>query len=466
MAPFTLDEVIQALSSCAVLEEQGDKFADVVTDTRKITPGALFVALKGERFNGEDFAAQAVEQGAAGVLVSSDYRRPAGCLGATLIKADCDTRLAYQQLAAFWRRKFAIPVIAITGSNGKTTTKDMTAAVLSARFPVLKTQGNFNNEIGLPYTLLQMNEMHRAAVVEIGMRGLGQIAALAPFAAPEIGIVTNVGETHVELLGSIENIARAKGELVEAIPAGGTVILNNDNPYTAAMKDRAAEGVRVVTFGMDSDADVRGWDMISREGRTLFQCRLGREGEVCQLVIPMLGRHNVANALAAAAAGYVLGLTGREIAQGLANPEMTGMRFEYKRLGEYNIINDAYNASPMSMEASLGTLQELAADKGRRAVAVLGDMLELGDIAEAAHRKVGQQAAAAGICCLITLGEMGRRIAAGAKEAGMQEVYAFAPHEHEAAAAKLHELLQPEDLVLFKGSRGMEMEKIIDLLMV
>ena len=442
MPAFSLDDVIHALQRCAVLEQVKTQFTDIVTDTRKIVPGALFVALKGERFNGEDFAAQAVEQGAAGVLVGSRYKQQPGEFGATLIKAVADTQLAYQQLAAFWRRKFDIPVIAITGSNGKTTTKDMTAAVLSARFPVLKTQGNFNNEIG--------------------MRGLGQIAALAPFAAPEIGIVTNVGETHIELLGSIENIAKAKGELVEAIPAGGTVILNNDNPYTAAMKDKAKAGVRIVTFGIDNDADIKAAALISHAGKTFFQCRIGREGEQKQLSIPMLGRHNVSNALAAVAAGHVLGLTAEQIAEGLESLEMTGMRFECKRIGAYNIINDAYNASPMSMEASLTTLKEIAADKGKRSIAVLGDMLELGHVAVPAHQKVGQQAAAAGVCGLITLGEMGREIARGAREAGLEAVYSFDTHKE--AAAKLRELLQPEDTILFKGSRGMKMETIIDLL--
>ena len=274
--------------------------------------------------------------------------------------------------------------------------------------------------------------------------------------------MTNVGETHIELLGSIENIAKAKGELVEAIPAGGTVILNNDNPYTAAMKDKAAEGVRVVTFGIDNDADIKAAALISHAGKTFFQCRIGREGEQKQLSIPMLGRHNVSNALAAVAAGYVLGLTAEQIAEGLESLEMTGMRFEYRRVGDYNIINDAYNASPMSMEASLATLKEIAADKGKRSIAVLGDMLELGHVAVPAHQKVGQQAAAAGVCGLITLGEMGREIAKGARDAGLEAVYSFDTHKE--AAAKLRELLQPEDTILFKGSRGMKMETIIDLL--
>ena len=461
MAEFTLTEVLQVLPEAKVLQHQGEKFENITTDTRKITPGALFVALKGERFNGENFAAQAVEAGAAGVLVSSAYEGTVD-LPATIIQAAGDTQRAYQQLAGFWRQKFQIPVIAITGSNGKTTTKDMTASVLAAKFPVLKTQANFNNEVGLPYTLLQLNEMHRAAVVEIGMRGLNQISTLAPFAAPSIGIVTNVGETHIELLGSIENIAKAKAELVEAIPAGGTVILNNDNPYTAAMKDKAAEGVRVITFGIEKDADIKAENLVSNEHSTSFDCRIGRGGETCQLTIPMLGRHNVSNALAAVAAGHCLGLTAQEIARGLSDLHMTGMRFECRKLGEYNIINDAYNASPMSMEASLATLHELTAAKGRRAIAVLGDMLELGHVAVAAHRKVGAQAVGAGVAAVVTLGEMGHEIAAGAREAGLGAV--FACDTHQQAAEQLKALLKPGDTVLFKGSRGMAMEKIIDLI--
>ncbi len=261
MPEFSLKDVESALTGAEVLEIGKDHFSDIVTDTRKIIPGCLFVALKGERFNGETFAEEALKLGANGVLVSNEYELPKTELGGTIIKASTDTQRAYQELAHFWRMRFDIPVVCITGSNGKTTTKDLTASVLSARFPVLKTQANYNNEIGLPMTLLNMNETHRAAVVEIGMRGLGQIKALAPIAAPTIGIVTNVGETHMELLGSMENIAKAKAELVEAIPSGGTVILNNDNVYTAAMKDKCNSDVKVITFGIDNEADIKAFDL-------------------------------------------------------------------------------------------------------------------------------------------------------------------------------------------------------------
>lgn len=460
MAEFKLTEILAALDGAETLEAGQELFTDVVTDTRKITKGALFVALKGERFNGEDFVPQAIEKGAAGAVVSSEYQGKE-TIGATLIKAATDTQLAYQCIAHAWRKKFDIPVVAITGSNGKTTTKDMTASVLSAKFPVLKTQANFNNEIGLPYTLLQLNEMHQAAVVEIGMRGLGQIEALAPFAEPKIGIVTNVGETHIELLGSIENIAKAKSELVEAIPSGGTIILNNDNEYTAKMREQAKAGVKVITFGIDTDADIKAYSIISHAGKTIFNCRL-LDGSIQEITIPMLGKHNVSNALAAIAVGCELGLTGAEIAQGLSELEMTGMRFECSRVGSYNIINDAYNASPMSMEASLSTLAEIATKKGKRAIAVLGDMLELGDVAVEAHQKVGRQAQDAGVTALITIGDMGKEIAVGAYTAGLTEVYYC--KDHADAAKTLKKIMQPEDTILFKGSRGMKMETIIDLI--
>ena len=257
MASFTLDEALRA-TGAAVENPAPVIFADIVTDTRRITPGALFVALQGERFNGDDFAVEAVNKGAAGVLVS------AGCAAKKLTGLTCpvlhvaDPLRAYQALARAWRMKFSLSVVAITGSNGKTTTKDLTASVLGAAWPVLKTEANFNNEVGLPLTLLRLTEKHRAAVVEIGMRGLGQIAALAPIAAPSIGVVTNVGETHIELLGSMANIARAKSELVEAIETGGTVILNADDPYVAAMAEKRRRGVQLVTFGEVEGATVRG----------------------------------------------------------------------------------------------------------------------------------------------------------------------------------------------------------------
>ena len=454
---FTLNEIVKA-TSAKVYKEDKKEFSAIVTDTRKISAGVLFVALKGERFNGEDFASEALAKGAAGVVVSEacDEKQLAKCQGTVLqVK---DTLLAYQLLAKAWREKFPqIPVVAITGSNGKTTTKDLTAAVLSAKGPVLKTQANFNNEIGLPLTLLGLNAEHKAAVVEIGMRGFHQIEALAPIASPQIGIVTNVGETHMELLGSLENIAKAKQELVEAIPAGGTVILNADNKYVAGMRAAAKDGVKVITFGLEQEADVKG-EAIHTEGNvTKFMVTYKNERH--EYEVNMVGRHNVYNTLAAIAAGFAMGLTPAEVREGLGHLEATKMRFELQKVKEWNVVNDAYNASPMSMTAAINTLSELA--KGRK-IAVLGDMLELGSVSEDAHLHVGEEVAEHGFTALVTRGKMGEFIARGAENKGMTAVYRADSHEE--AAAKLHELLEPGDTILFKGSRGMAMEKIIDLL--
>lgn len=457
MPQFTLDEIVRA-TGAAASGGNGTVFADVTTDTRTIGKGALFVALKGERFDGEDFLQKAQEAGAAGVLVSD------GCaqektedLSVPVLRVP-DTLKAYQQIAHAHRARFSLPVVAITGSNGKTTTKDLTASVLGANFPVLRTEANFNNEIGLPKTLLGLREEHRAAVVEIGMRGLGQIEALAPMAEPTVGVVTNVGETHIELLGSIENIAKAKAEMVEAIPAGGTVVLNADDPRVSAMRDMAAKGVSVLTFGENEDADVRGTE-IEQDGMETRFTAIFPDGKKQAYRLPLPGRHNVSNALAALAVGHALGLSPEAMAAGLAAPAMSGARFACEKRGDWTIINDAYNASPLSMSAAIRTMKEVA--PGRR-VAVLGDMLELGDVAKTAHRRVGEELAASGAAALVTRGPLGEEIAAGAEAAGMTEVYRCASHEE--AAATLKKILHPGDTVLFKGSHGMQMDKIIELL--
>ncbi|MBR5163204.1 MAG: UDP-N-acetylmuramoyl-tripeptide--D-alanyl-D-alanine ligase [Schwartzia sp.] len=457
MPRFSTDEIIKA-TGAAVSGSRDLVFSDVTTDTRTVEKGALFIALKGERFNGEDFLGKAQEAGAAGVLVSN------GCgtekTEGLSIPVLCvpDTLKAYQQIAHVWREKFSLPVVAITGSNGKTTTKDLTASVLGANFPVLRTEANFNNEIGLPKTLLGLRPEHRAAVVEIGMRGLGQIAALAPFAAPTVGVVTNVGETHIELLGSIENIAKAKAEMVEALPAGGTAVLNADDPRVLAMREKAGSGVSVVTFGESEGADVRGAEIVQEGMESRFIATFPG-GKKQSYRLPLPGRHNISNALAALAVGHALGLSPGAMEAGLEAPAMSGARFACEKRGDVTIINDAYNASPLSMSAAIRTMKEIA--EGRR-VAVLGDMLELGDVAKAAHRRVGEELAKSGAAVLVTRGPLGEEIAAGAEAAGMTEVYRCTSHEE--AAAKLKEILRPGDTVLFKGSHGMQMDKIIELL--
>ena len=458
---FPLADIVRAAGADIVRGAEDVVFSDIALDTRKISAGSLFVALRGERFDGADFAVQAVEKGAAGVLVASDTPEAKLPKEGCVLKA-ADPLRAYQEIAASWRRKFPVPVVAITGSNGKTTTKDLTAAVLGARLLVQKTAANYNNEVGLPLTLLGLRAAHEAAVVEIGMRGLGQIAALAPLAAPTVAIVTNVGEVHMELLGSIENIAKAKAELVEAVEAGGTVILNADDARVLAMRGKVRPGVRVVTFGLSRGADVRAVAVGKTDGgmRFMLEFRNERGGlERHALLLPMPGRHNVSNALAAIAAARVLGLSLADIRRGLAVPPAQKMRFAVEKYDAYTFVNDAYNASPASTRASLKTLAEMF--PGRK-IAVLGDMLELGSASKSGHESVGAEAARLGFAAVLVRGEESRFTACAAKAGGVP--LAERMESHEQAAKRLRELLQPGDAVLFKGARGMKMDEIIPLL--
>ncbi|MDU4959743.1 MAG: UDP-N-acetylmuramoyl-tripeptide--D-alanyl-D-alanine ligase [Sporomusaceae bacterium] len=448
MAAFLLGEVIAATGGQSS-GDSGKRFNAVATDTRRLEPGSLFIALAGDRFDGHDYLAAAAEHGAAGVVVSrDDLVIPAGVIA---VRVD-DTRRAFQALARFHRRRFAIPIIAITGSNGKTTTKDMTAAVLSTRFATLKTEANFNNEIGLPQTLLRLESEHQAAVVEMGMRGRGEIRDLAAIAMPTIAIVTTVGETHVELLGSIDNIAAAKAELVEAIPASGTVILNGDNPLVRAMAGNTS--AKVVFFGLDH-AEISARDIRQTETGVTFECCCPEQSFGVELAA--FGLHNVYNALAAIAAGRELGLSADQIRQGLAAFAPDAMRFSVQMLGDYRVINDAYNASPLSMAAAIDALGDIAA--GRK-IAVLGDMLELGEVAVDAHRKIGLRLAQRRIEAVITVGGLAKHIAAAAAEAGIQ---AAACDTHDEARSCIKTVLRPGDTVLLKGSRGMRMEQLLDL---
>jgi len=426
----------------------------VTTDSRKIFDGALFVALKGEKFNGEDFVEESFNKGATAALVSKDFSREV--TGGVVIKVD-DTLAAYQKIAAAWRDKFNIPIVAITGSTGKTTTKDLTAAVLSGLGKVLKTSANFNNEIGVPMTLLELDETHKAAVVEIGMRGLGQIESLAKIVKPNIAIVTNVNETHIELLGSMENIAKAKSELVEAIPEGGAVILNADNSYTAEMKKIVKPNVKIFTHGIEKDADLKADDVMIMGGATEFN--LTYKGKVYHFDLPIIGRHNISNSLAAVAAGIFTGLDFDQIRYGLSTLVTTKMRFEVIRRDGIVIVNDAYNASPASMRAAIKTVSEIY---DTRKIAVLGDMFELGDIAQKVHREIGAYLVENNFEILITVGELGKFIAEGAKSAGLEKI--FVTDTHEDAAKTLRGLLKYDDVILFKASHGMHLEKVIELI--
>ncbi len=433
-------------------------FTGITTDSRSVRPGELFVALAGGNFDGHDYCAAALEKGAAGVLVS---RRPEGVGGDAAVFRVTDTLLAYQQLAAAYRRQFGnLKVFAITGSNGKTSTKDLLAVCLGARFNVLKTQGNFNNEIGLPKTLLEITEKTDIAVVEMGMRGLGQIAELCSIAAPDSGLITNVGECHMELLGSMENIARAKSEIVADLPPTGFAVLNGDD--TRVVAAAALTRAQPVFFGLGDNCDYRGSSIQSSVWGTSFLCTEQTTGKTVPVKLQLLGEHNVYNALAAIAGAACYGVPIEESAAALAAARLTGSRQEIVYIGELTFISDAYNASPASMEAALKTLAELkkAAGSGARTIAVLADMLELGAVSESGHRRVGRWAAAYGTDFILAYGHEAAYIADEAAKSGAQARHC---RDRQEAAALLRSMARAGDIILLKGSRAMEVDKMLEL---
>lgn len=433
-------------------------FTGVTTDSRAVKPGELFVALKGGNFDGHDYCVKAAELGAAGVVVSRDVEGlPAGV---SVFKVD-DTLLAYQQLAHAYRLKQqGLKVFAITGSNGKTSTKDLLAACLGAKYKVVKTQGNFNNEIGLPKTLLSIQPDTDIAVVEMGMRGLGQIAELCRIAEPDSGLITNVGETHMELLGSMENIGKAKSEIVVDLPSDGFAVLNGDNEYVLAAAGKTK--AQVVYFGLGESCDYRGSDIVTSALGTTFTCTEKKSGKSVSVRLQLIGEHNVYNALSAIAGAACYGVPLEDSAKALATARLTGSRQEIIYIGDITFINDAYNASPASMEAALKTLAEAkkAAHGAVRTIAVLADMLELGAISEDAHRRVGRWAVENGVDYVLTYGPEAAYISEEVKKLGGEGCH-YA--DRQGAADKLRQLATAGDIILLKGSNSMQVGKMLEL---
>ena len=433
-------------------------FTGVTTDSRAVKPGELFVALKGGNFDGHDYCVKAAELGAAGVVVSRDVEGlPAGV---SVFKVD-DTLLAYQQLAHAYRLKQqGLKVFAITGSNGKTSTKDLLAACLGAKYKVVKTQGNFNNEIGLPKTLLSIQPDTDIAVVEMGMRGLGQIAELCRIAEPDSGLITNVGETHMELFGSMENIGKAKSEIVVDLPSDGFAVLNGDNEYVLAAAGKTK--AQVVYFGLGESCDYRGSDIVTSALGTTFTCTEKKSGKSVSVRLQLIGEHNVYNALSAIAGAACYGVPLEDSAKALATARLTGSRQEIIYIGDITFINDAYNASPASMEAALKTLAEAkkAAHGAVRTIAVLADMLELGAISEDAHRRVGRWAVENGVDYVLTYGPEAAYISEEVKKLGGEGCH-YA--DRQGAADKLRQLATAGDIILLKGSNSMQVGKMLEL---
>jgi len=425
----------------------------VSTDTRQLEAGDLFIALIGENFDAHNFLEQAFAGGAKAAIVEAgrdyDFEQP-------LIEVE-DTTRALQDLANYYLQQFSIPVIAVTGSTGKTTTKDLIAAVVGQRYKTLKTKGNFNNQIGLPLTLLELDSSYQAVVLEMGMRGLGQIARLAEIAQPDIGVITNVGLTHIELLGTVEKIAEAKSELVQSLPSTGLAILNSDDRRVKEMAKKTT--ARTIYYGREKDADLQGVQVETlADDRVRFE--LVQAEENLEIILGMPGEYNVYNALAAIAVGLELDLSLEEISSGLNTASLTEKRNQILTtdLG-LKIINDTYNANPTSVAAGLKTLAQIAED---RTIAVLGDMLELGAIAEEEHYRVGSKIVGYEIDYLITIGELAAEIAAGAADRNNGQTTIFSYQDKPLAIAKLKEIIASNDTILVKASRGMELEEVVE----
>lgn len=466
---LTLGHVLEALTGYQT--GGGEQvITDVTIDSRLVIPGALFVALPGERTDGHNFVAAALAAWATAVLVQQDVpvppdtgwldlRQPVTWAHLSRLQAPVclrvdNTLLALQKLAAYWRQRLPGRVVGITGSVGKTTTKTLVAGVLKQRYRTFKTEGNYNNEIGLPLMLLKALPTHERLVLEMGFYQPGEIKLLGEIARPQVGVVTNVYPVHLERAGSLENIALGKGELVEALPPApeGVAVLNYDEPLVLAM--RARTQARVFTYGLDPAADI--WaDDIESYGLKGLHFTLHHHGEHMQVSAPLVGRHSVQTALRAAAVGLIEGLDWDDIRSGLQLLGPAPGRLVATPGPEGSVLlDDTYNASPESTLAALDLLQELP---GRR-VAVLGDMLELGDYEETGHRLVGARAAAVA-AQLVTVGPRARLIAAEARAAGLSAV-AEVP-DSAAALAYLRGRLGAGDVVLLKGSRGMRLDRVV-----
>ena len=427
----------------------------VSTDTRTLPPGSLFVALTGERFDGHAFVGQAVSAGAMAVMVCD----PAGVPGdAACIRVD-DTLAGLKDLAAWYRGRFHIPLIAVTGSTGKTSTKEMIAAILGAKYHTHKNTGNLNNEIGLSHTLLALEHCHEASVVEMGMNHAGEIAVLSGMARPSVAVITNIGLSHIGNLGSQENILSAKLEILEGMAADAPLVINGED----ALLIGAAQGMNrpVIRCGFEEGNDVRAMDVRMRgEQGSVFTAVTADAS--CEIRLNSPGRHSIQNCLCALGAALSAGLSLREAAEGLKYLASAKMRLtvEATDFGT-KVINDAYNASPDSVAAALSVLMEMEA---RRRYAVLGDMLEMGAYAGKAHYDTGKKVAESGIDGLVAIGELSRHTAQGAKDAGMDGANVFHCMEQTEAVTYLDTLLGPGDAVLVKGSRGMRLERIVDAL--
>jgi UDP-N-acetylmuramoyl-tripeptide--D-alanyl-D-alanine ligase len=457
------NEILIATRGKLLRKGESERFGEVVTDSNKVQRGSVFVALKGERLDGHRFVGQAVRRGARCVVVHREVH-PSAYGAATVIKVG-DTLRALGDLAHHRRKAYGPKVLAITGSNGKTTTKEMLAAILEEaalnqkplRGKILKTEGNFNNLVGLPLTLLRLRKTNKVAVLELGTNHPGEIKRLAEIAAPDMGIITSVAAAHLEGLNSLAGVAREKGALFGGIRPGGLIAVNLDDPWVRRLGQRFRG--KKITYGAGGQVQAESWHTLGAKGMMVY-LRVGRRRSRVRL--SFLGEHNIVNALGAAAMAYGFGASFAAIRRGLQKAKPFPMRMQVENWKKVGIINDAYNANPASMEAAIKTLAgvECRGDKA----AVLGDMFELGRQTRRQHLQLGKQVAHAGIDRLYLLGAQAKQVRQGALQSGLSAERIVIGKDHADLAKRLASHVKRGDWLLFKGSRGMKMEKVLNQL--
>jgi UDP-N-acetylmuramoyl-tripeptide--D-alanyl-D-alanine ligase len=456
MEPRTLQYVAEACQGELKVAPPDCIVSRICTDSREAKAGDLFFALSGERFDAHDFLAQVLESGVAAVVVEKSKGERVAPRAPQIIVDD--TRKALGRLAASYRRDFDVPVIAVAGSNGKTTTKELIASVLRQKHPTLWSEASFNNDIGVPLTLLKLEKIHQAAVLEIGTNHPGELTPLALMVGPKYAVITNIGREHLEFFGDLAGVAREEGYVAEVIPAGGVVFLNGDNVWSTDIGRRTR--ARIVKVGLNDKCDYSAREITLSENGVTFFVKSTRGKIDGEFRLKLLGRHQVVNALFAIAVGDELGLTHDEIARGISECAPPKMRMQYYAAKGIGVLDDAYNANADSMLAALETLRDMPA-RNRR-VAVLGDMAELGNEAAAAHSEVGEKAASLKIDQLFAVGQLASGIAQAARRKGLKNVAEFTDVEE--AGNRIKDFVRDGDLVLVKASRAMKMERIVQQL--
>lgn len=455
---LTVDEVLKATGGTVIRKGSNRTFKGLSTDSRNISKGTLFLPIIGERFDGHDFITTAIKDGAFGSLVQSDLEEKIKAISGdvTLILVD-NTLYALGDIAHFWRRKFEIPVIAITGSSGKTTTKEMVAGIIGLTKKALKSRGNFNNLVGLPLTLLEMNAGHEVAILEMGTNRSGEIGRLTRIAMPDVGLITNIGPAHLEGLKSMDVVREEKWDLFNNMENRGIAIINNDDDSLSALA-RRWKG-KSVTFGIKNYADVRA-ERISKKGETGTSFTLAIDENSRELIMSTTGEHNIYNALAAAASSWAVGIEYNLICEGLMSFKPISGRMEILKLknGAF-LIDDSYNANPASASVALKTLKDLKGKHG--STVIFGDMLELGIWAEEMHEDIGSLMADTGVGTIFLRGRLSRVVAEGAIRKGFKNDQLCFPETTEEIVTHLKSYFKKGDWVLVKGSRKMKMEEIV-----